>query len=177
LVFAVNADCRYEASKVPPQVGMKAGDLVQGVCRKGRSSTLESLVADRSMIGKEVNLGQLAKTHRINMDEDTLVLEKKARYCTYLVKLDTKDYGLPQTRNRKYLFVWLSDDPDDDLGSYFQEILDHLKTPLLHSVEAFLLPDTHDRIRCFREALRSGPGLMVKRNRAKEPDFSDVSYP
>ena len=74
------------------------------------------------------------------------------------------------------MFVWLSDDPDDDLGEYFQEILDHLKTPLLHSVEAFLLPDTHDRIRCFREALRSGPGLMVKRNRAKEPDFWDVSY-
>lgn len=36
-------------------------------------------------------------------------------------------------------------------------------------MESFLLPDTHDRIRCFREALRSGPGLMVKRDRAKEP--------
>jgi hypothetical protein len=40
-------------------------------------------------------------------------------------------------------------------------------------MDAFLLPDTHDRIRCFREALRSGPGLMVKRERAKEPDFWD----
>jgi hypothetical protein len=59
------------------------------------------------------------------------------------------------------------------LGESFEELLDHLKTPLLHSLEAFLLPDTHDRIRCFREALRSGPGLMVKRDRAKEPDFWD----
>ena len=40
-------------------------------------------------------------------------------------------------------------------------------------MDAFLLPDTHDRIRCFREALRSGPGLMVKRERAKEEDFWD----
>ena len=38
-------------------------------------------------------------------------------------------------------------------------------------MEAFLLPDSHDRIRSFREALRSGPGLMVKRDRAKELDF------
>ena len=73
----------------------------------------------------------------------------------------------------KYLFIWRCDDPEDDLGEYFQEILDHLKTPLLHSMDAFLLPDTHDRIRCFREALRSGPGLMVKRERAKELDFWD----
>jgi hypothetical protein len=71
----------------------------------------------------------------------------------------------------KYLFIWRSDDPDDDLGEYFQEILNHLKAPLLHSMEAFLLPDSHDRIRSFREALRSGPGLMVKRERAKELDF------
>jgi len=75
----------------------------------------------------------------------------------------------------QYLFIWRSDDPDDDLGEYFQEILDHLKTPLLHSMDAFLLSDTHDRIRCFREALRSGTGLMVARERAKELDFWDWS--
>ena len=71
----------------------------------------------------------------------------------------------------QYLYIWRSDDPEDDLGEYFQEILDHLKTPLLHSMDAFLLPDEHDCIRSFREALRSGPGLMVKRERAKEKDF------
>jgi hypothetical protein len=71
--------------------------------------------------------------------------------------------------------LWKTDDPseDNDLGMYFQEILDHLKTDLLYSMDAFLLPDTNDRIRCFREALRSGPGLLVKRERAKELDFWD----
>lgn len=71
------------------------------------------------------------------------------------------------------MFIWLSDDPDDDLGEYFLEILEHLQTPLLHSFEGFLLPDTNDHIRCYREALRSGPGLLVKRQRAKELDFWD----
>jgi hypothetical protein len=40
-------------------------------------------------------------------------------------------------------------------------------------MDAFLLDETHDRIRCFREALRSGPGLLVKRYRAKELNFWD----
>lgn len=40
-------------------------------------------------------------------------------------------------------------------------------------MESFLLPPMHDRIRCFREALRSGPGLLVARDRAKELDFWD----
>lgn len=100
-------------------------------------------------------------------------MKKKARYCTQLVRIDTKEYGLPQTRNRRYLFIWRSDDPDDDLGEYFQEILEHLKTPLLYSMDSFLLSPTHDRIRGFREALRSGPGRMVARERSKELDFWD----
>ncbi|VEU41203.1 unnamed protein product [Pseudo-nitzschia multistriata] len=172
LVFIVNDKGRYEAKAIPPQVGMKAGDIVQGFVKEGAvSSDVIPLLSEENSAGKEFSLGQLAKKHKIKLDKDTLVLEKKARYCTHLCKLDTKAYGLPQTRQRKYLFIWRSDDPDDDLGEYFQEILDHLKSPLLHSMEAFLLPDSHDRIRSFREALRSGPGLMVKRDRAKELDF------
>lgn len=102
LVFSVNSDCQYEATKIPAQVGMKAGDRVEGFIRKGaKSSDVTSIKADPGMIGKEINLEQLAKTHKINLDADTLVLEKMARYCTHLVKLDTKSYGLPQTRNRK----------------------------------------------------------------------------
>lgn len=173
LVFRVNGQGRYEALQVPPQVGMKAGDVVQGFVRDGSKSSNVTRLDNKQSKNKNVTLGQLAKRHGINLERDTLVLEKKARYCTHLSKLDTKCYGLPQTRQRKYLFIWRSDNPDDNLGDYFQIILNHLETPLLHSMEAFLLPDTHDRIRSFREALRSGPGLMVKRDRAKELDFWD----
>ena len=172
LKFSVNDEGRYVAEAVPRQVGIRAGDVVQGFVKSGRDA---NDVTPVSWSGKKptelITLGALAKKHGINLNADTLVMEKKARYCTRLVKLDTKEYGLPQTRNRKYLFIWRSDDPNDDLGDYFEEIMEHLKTPLLHAMDAFLLPDDHDRIRCFREALRSGPGLLVKRERAKELDF------
>ena len=173
LIFSVNENGRYVAEEIPRQVGIRAGAVVEGFVSEGCNAKDVTLIeAPPEWEGKrKITLGQMAKKHGIDLNADTLVLEKKVRYCTHLCKVDTKNYGLPQTRNRKYLFIWRSDDPDDDLGDYFQEILDHLKTPLLHSMDAFLLPDTHDRIRCFREALRSGPGLLVHRERAKELDF------
>ena len=174
LKFSVDEKGRYVAEEIPRQVGIRAGSVVEGFVEGGHDSDdVVPLVAPDHSTSKLVTLGEMAKRHKINLERDTLVMEKKARYCTHLCKVDTKEYGLPQTRNRKYLFIWRSDDPDDDLGEYFQEILDHLKTPLLYSMDAFLLPETHDRIRCFREALRSGPGLLVKRERAKELNFWD----
>ncbi len=159
---------------MPKQIGARAGCLVDGFVRGGDDpDNVQELKCKQSNKGKTLSLGELAKKHDIDLENDKLVIEKKARYCTHLVKLDTREYGLPQTRNRKYLFVWLSDDPEDDLGEYIKLIMDHLKTPLLHSMEAFLLPATHDRIRRLREALRSGPGLMVAKERAKELDFFD----
>ena len=172
LVFSVNDSGDYVAEEIPRQVGIRAGSIVEGFVKGGdEASNVRPLKAP--VASKRITLGEIAKKHKINLETDTLVLKKKARYATRLVKLDTKDYGLPQTRNRKYLFIWRSDSPDDDLGEYFHEILQYLEAPLLHSMDAFLLPDSHDRIRCFREALRSGPGLMVKRERAKELDFWD----
>lgn len=165
-------DGRYVAEEIPRQVGIRAGSAVKGFVRIADSDLVRPITSSASE-GSSVTLGQLAKLHKINLDKDVLVMDKETSYCTHLCKLDTKDYGLPQTRNRKYLFGWKSDDPHDDLGVFIDLLMGHLKTPLLYSMDAFLLPDTHDRIRCFREALRSGPGLMVKRERAAEPDFWD----
>ena len=81
---------------------MKAGDIVEGFVKGGHaSSDVVPLLPGEGSIGKDFNLGQLAKKHKINLDKDKLILEKKARYCTHLCKMDTKLYGLPQTRQRK----------------------------------------------------------------------------
>jgi site-specific DNA-cytosine methylase len=173
LKFSVTKEGRYVAEEVPRQVGIRAGALVQGFVRFRDDGNNVQPLKSSATEGSIVTLAQLARLHKINLDQDMLVMEKKIRYCTNLCKLDTKEYGLPQTRNRKYLFGWKSDDPEDDLGIYIDIIMVHLKTPLLYPMDAFLLSETHDRIRCFREALRSGPGLMVKRERATEPDFWD----
>lgn len=92
------------AEKIPRQVGIKAGAIVEGFVRGGhKASDIERLVASKedAKVGAQITLGQLAKKHKINLEKDTLVMEKQARYCSHLCKLDTKDYGLPQTRNRK----------------------------------------------------------------------------
>jgi hypothetical protein len=95
------------AEEVPRQVGIRAGSIVQGFVRGGQdASNVQPLVSDDRNVKGLITLGQMARKHGINLRADTLVMEKQARYCTKLVKLDTKDYGLPQTRNRK-------------VGSYF----------------------------------------------------------
>lgn len=98
----MDSEGRYVAEVVPRQVGIRAGSIVQGFV-KGNSDTTKvmPLVSHDKKSKGFINLGQLAKKHKINLNEDILVMEKKARYCTHLCKLDTKDYGLPQTRNRK----------------------------------------------------------------------------
>ncbi len=81
---------------------MKAGDIVEGFVKGGHSSSdVIPLQAEDESIENDINLGQLAKDHKINLEKDHLILEKKARYCTRLCKIDTKSYGLPQTRQRK----------------------------------------------------------------------------
>jgi hypothetical protein len=98
----VNDDGRYYGTKIPPQVGMKAGDVVEGVVEEGNDADdVTPLVAKKSNIGKTFSLGELATLHQIDLEGDVLVLEKKAHFCTRLVYLDTKHYGLPQTRERK----------------------------------------------------------------------------
>ena len=98
----MDSEGRYVAEAVPRQVGIRAGSIVQGFV-KGNSVTnkVQPLVSTDKNSKGFITLGQLAEKHKINLNEDTLVMEKKARYCTHLCKIDTKDYGLPQTRNRK----------------------------------------------------------------------------
>lgn len=102
LQFSVNGEGRYVAESVPRQVGIRAGSIVQGFVKGGSDANkVKPLVSDDRNSKRIITLGQLAKRHNVDLDNDTLVMEKKARYCTHLCKLDTKDFGLPQTRNRK----------------------------------------------------------------------------
>jgi site-specific DNA-cytosine methylase len=110
--------------------------------------------------------------------DDTLVFDMPIRYRTERINVDTKDFGLPQTRNRTYLFVWQVDDEkdqyglkSDDLGMYWKAIVQHLMSPVRHSLEAFILNDDHDIIRVFREALRGPSGRKTKSGTFLESDF------
>ncbi len=56
-------------------------------------------------------------------------------------------------------------------GDYFEAIVMYLRSPVRHSLEAFLLNDDHDIIRRFREALNGPPGRITKTANFLEPDY------
>lgn len=101
LKFSVNEEGRYVAEEIPRQVGIRAGTVVKGFVKDGHDANDIQPLVSREKTKKIISLDELAKRHKINLEGDILVMEKKARYCTHLCKLDTKEYGLPQTRNRK----------------------------------------------------------------------------
>ena len=63
------------------------------------------------------------------------------------------------------------EDEDDDLGPYFQHLVSHLKEPVKHPLEAFILNMDHEVIRRFREALLSGPGRFTSLQKSQEAPF------
>lgn len=71
------------------------------------------------------------------------------------------------------MFVWQpeNDDINDNLGDYWKSIVEHLKSPVRHSLESFVLQEDHDTIRVFREALRGPPGRQSALGVLLEPDF------
>ena len=106
LKFSINKEGLYVAEEVPRQVGIRAGAIVEGFVKGGHDpNDVEPLLSGDRSGTKLITLGELAKKHRIDLNADTLVMKKKARYCTHLCTVDTKDYGLPQTRNRKVSLV------------------------------------------------------------------------
>jgi len=112
-----------------------------------------------------------------DMDWSILCFRTPVTYCCHYVKVDSKKYGIPQTRNRIYMFVWQPENNDikDDLGHYFQSVVEHLQYPAKHCLEAFLLEVDHDNIRNFREALRGPPGRETKRQVDQMGDFFSSS--
>ncbi|GMH56832.1 hypothetical protein TrLO_g11280 [Triparma laevis f. longispina] len=139
-----------------------------------------------SVKGKSTcTLAELKKVHSLKAEKpettkkgdrprtDYLIFEKPCQYKTHLVKVDTKDYGLPQTRQRCYLLVYKTDEDDDDLGYYYEHLVRHLKEPVKHPLEAFILNMDHEVIRRFREALLSGPGRFSFQKRINEAPFWD----
>lgn len=68
-----------------------------------------------------------------------------------------------------------NDDVTDDLGIYWEKVVNHLKSPVRHSLNAFILQVDHDIIRVFREALHGHPGRQTMRGVAQEPYFWESS--
>jgi site-specific DNA-cytosine methylase len=168
LTFVKDKNGKLVVDYVPAVFGVRAGAVVAGFLRP-EETDLNLIKIKR----ESCTLAALLKENGISRANDTLVFESDCTYCTEIVKVDTKNFGLPQTRQRTYMFVWQPDDDNvhDDLGYYWKEIVQFLQSPVRHSLESFILQDDHDIIRVFREALRGPPGRQTARGNTQEPDF------
>ena len=167
---------------VPAVYGVRCGAVVSGFLKSGSTKLHEVQWPSKSK--NKCTLADLIKTNKISKKEDTLVFETECSYCTHITKVDTKNYGLPQTRFRTYMFVWQPDNDtdahDDDLGKYWEAIVEHLRSPVRHSLHSFVLNVDHEIIRVFREALNGPAGRQTKRGAFLEPDFwasADANLP
>jgi site-specific DNA-cytosine methylase len=156
---------------VPAVYGIRCGAIIDGFL-EGTSTKLQQ-VAWPSGSKKSCTLNELMTKNKISKAQDTLVFKTDVIYCTQICKTDTKDYGLPQTRNRVYMFVWQPEKGNvaDDLGIYWKAVVEYLKSPVRHSLPSFVLNVDHEIIRTFREALNGPPGRKTKLANFLEPDF------
>ena len=102
---------------VPGVYGVRVGSKVAGFI-KGTNKNVTPVKWPKKVGGKGIcTLKELMAFNGIKKENDTLVLDTPCVYCTHLVKLDSKEFGLPQTRNRGYMFVWQPEDGNvhDDL--------------------------------------------------------------
>jgi hypothetical protein len=90
LTFSVDESMQYVAEEIPRQVGMKAGSVVVGFVKGGHDAN-DVIPVKATQRDKRITLGELAKRHKINLNEDTLVVNKRTAYCTHLCKVDTKE--------------------------------------------------------------------------------------
>ena len=91
---------------VPGIYGVRVGAKVKGYITPKSEKMKELNWPSTSKKKDTCSLKELLKFNKVERKTDTLVFETPCTYCTHLVKVDTKEFGLPQTRNRCYLFVW-----------------------------------------------------------------------
>jgi hypothetical protein len=143
----ISLDKKVIVDKVPSVFGVRCGSCVLGFTKAGDD---EEVIPVRWPFKKKdkCTLEELTQFNQCSMEDDTLVFEVPIRYHTCKIKVDTKNFGLPQTRNRMYLFVFPVVE-GKDLGEYFKLLVEHLKSPVRHSLEAFVLQEDHDIIRKY----------------------------
>ena len=114
---------------VPGVYGVRVGANVLGYLQSesNKIKTIEwpssnSKTGNKKKKKETCTLKELMAFNGISKKNDTLVLDTPCTYCAYTMKVDTKEFGLPQTRNRGYMFVWQPEDGnvhDDSVSSFY----------------------------------------------------------
>ena len=85
---------------------------------------------------------------------------EEINYCVGILKLDTKQYYLPHTRQRGYLVAFDRRDARkaSQMGSRWEKLMKSLQRPASSSIEAFMLDEDDPRMQRAREEYVRGMG-------------------
>ena len=143
LTFVLGSKNTIVVDKVPGVYGVRCGAVVRGFVHGESDKVIPARWPEKCK--EKCTLEDLMKENKISKERDTLVFVTECTFCKKLAKVDTKRYGLPQTRERTYMFVWRPENEDihDDLGIYWEQIVKFLESPTRYSLAAFMLEDDH----------------------------------
>lgn len=111
LTFQLQDD-EIQVIHVPGVYGVRIGSIVKGFVQSKSEKIQEVKYPPKSKrkLKDSCALSELMTFNGIKQATDTLVFDTPCTYCTRTMNVDTKDFGLPQTRQRGYLFVWQPED-------------------------------------------------------------------
>jgi hypothetical protein len=81
--------------RVPQVYGVRCGSTVAGYTRPGETEPRPVKWPSKKT---KCTLEELIKANNISKKDDTIVFDVPIRYHTTKIKVDTKNYGLPQVR-------------------------------------------------------------------------------
>ena len=90
-----------------------------------------------------MGLAALIDWFKLDDMEDQISFDTPVKYkCRYKMVV-TKNYGLPQVRQRRYMFVYRPDQLEDeglcnqDIGDLWEELMEILEEPVVFSLTSF----------------------------------------
>lgn len=185
MTFLPKKNGKWMICDIPGNVGVRREAYVEGYVKNDcddRSKAKPLIHDKRRDPNQAVPLEEFVQLYGLDMCKHTLIFDNGGvEFKTQVIKLDTKNYGLPQTRQRGYLFVWRRDWTKDlekplskidmSVGDLFLDLVESLAEPVQFPLHGLLPKDIDPRVRRFREVLRGPIGARTARDLARNNDF------
>ena len=133
---------------VPGNVAVMNGAVLFGVLRNGDDNNeIEEFEISKTFKSTSkstpINLSVIAKEHKLQFN-DVLIFRHHGNkdghqdYSCAIQKVTSEKYGLPQVRNRKYMFIWQTSLFPKDAGILWSELMKYLESPVPYAVKDYL---------------------------------------
>ena len=140
----------FIVSEVCEFAGVRLGAHLLGYqlldAKSARPAAAMEAVDAKSYSGTSVGLTRMRAAYGFDdHDQYQLIFETPAQYETELSALDAKEFGVPQTRQRKYMLIWQRDHfaEGTDVAGLWTNLVNFLRCPLKCGVDPLMPPPSH----------------------------------